>query len=54
MQAEGEQAVGVGTNTPRKVSIFEAAEEEMPGVSNMSTIETPREPGIRDGQPACD
>ena len=57
VQTEGEQEGGVATNTPRKVSRSEAAEEEMSGVSRMSTTETPREPGIRAAQPAgarCD
>ena len=52
MKAKGEQAVGVATNTSRKVRRCEVAEEEMSGVSRMSTAETPRETGIRAAQPA--
>ena len=55
VQAEGEHAVGVATNTPRRVLKCEAAEEEeILGVSHKSTTETPRETGIRAGNPADD
>ena len=57
VHAEGEQVVGVATNTPRKVSRCELAEEEMSGVSRISTAETLRETGIRAAHPAsvrCD
>ncbi len=35
VQAESDQAVGVGTNTPRRVGKCEVGEEEMSGAGGM-------------------